>query len=75
MNGFTSWLVVSGLTDRVVVLGMLWLEQDCANLGGKSKMVTFKVPGLLGFCFLGDRYGKGIPMISAMHVCWLLLGG
>ena len=43
--GFTGWLVVSGLTDLVVVLGMLWLEQNQADLGGKSKLVTFKVPG------------------------------
>ena len=46
MNEFTGWLVVSGLTDHVVVvLGMLWLEQNQADLGGKSKLVTFKVPG------------------------------
>ena len=34
VNGFTGWLVVSGMTDRVVVLGMLWLEQNQADLGG-----------------------------------------
>ena len=54
---------------------MLWLEQNHAGFDGKSKLVTFKVPGLLGFWFLGDRFGMDIPVISATHVCWLLLGG
>ena len=53
---------------------MLWLKQNHADLGGKSKLVTFKVPGLLGFWFLGDRFGMDNPVISAMHVfvgcCW-----
>ena len=44
VNEFTGWFVVSGMTD-LVVSGMLWLEQNHADLGGKSKMVTFKVPG------------------------------
>ena len=44
VNGFTGWLVVSGMTD-LVVLGMLWLEQNQADLDGQSKLVTFKVPG------------------------------
>ena len=71
VNGFTGWLVVSGMTDRVVVLGMLWLGTGLCNLDGQSKVVTRRVPGLLEFCFLGDRYGRGTLMISAMHV-WLL---
>ena len=52
---------------------MLWLEQDCANLGGKSKMVTFKVPGLLGFCFLGDRW-EGYSH-DQHHACVLVVVG
>ena len=44
VNGFTGWLVVSGMTD-LVVLGMLWLEQNQADLDGQSKLVTFMVPG------------------------------
>ena len=67
-------LVVSGMTDRVVVLGMLWLGTRLCNLDGQSKLVTLKVSGLLEFCSLGDRYGRGTLMISAMHVCWFLLG-
>ena len=61
-----------GITDLVVVLGMDWLEQNYANIDCRSKAVTFKVPGIPRFCFLGDQYGKGIPMISAMHACRLM---
>ena len=67
-------LVVSGMTD-LVVLGMLWLGTGLCNLDGQSKVVSRRVPGLLEFCSLGDRYGRGTLMISAMHVSWLLLGG
>ena len=51
--GFTDWLVVSGMTDLVVVLGMLWLGTGLCNLDGQSKVVTRRVPGLLDVLFLG----------------------
>ena len=31
VNGFTGWLVVSGMTD-LVVLGMLWLGTELGGL-------------------------------------------
>ena len=64
-----------GITDFDVVLGMVWLEQNYANIDCRYMVVTFKVPGLPRFFFLGDRYGKGIPMISAMHASRLMQQG
>ena len=53
VNDFTGWLAVSGLTDLVVVLGMLWLGTRLCNLDGQSKVVTRRVPGFAGVLFLG----------------------
>jgi hypothetical protein len=68
-------LIVFGITDFDVVLGMDWLEQNYANIDCRAKVVTFAVPGLPRFCFYGDRYGRNIPMISALHACRLLQQG
>ena len=45
-------LIVLGITDFDVVLGMDWLEENFANIDCRSKVVTFKVPGLREFYFL-----------------------
>jgi hypothetical protein len=68
-------LIVLGITDFDVVLGMDWLEQNYANIDCRSKMVTFAIPGLPRFCFYGDRNGRDIPMISALHACRLMQQG
>jgi hypothetical protein len=68
-------LIVLGITDFDVVLGMDWLEQNYANIDCRSKVVTFAVPGSSKFCFYGDRYGRNIPMISALHASRLMQQG
>ena len=68
-------LIVLGITDFDVVLGMDWLEQNYANIDCRSKVVTFGIPGLPRFCFYGDRYGRNIPMISALHASRLMQQG
>ena len=65
-------LIVLGITDFDVVLGMDWLEENFANIDSRSKVVTFKVPGLREFCFCGDQSGKDIPLISALRARLLL---
>jgi hypothetical protein len=69
-----DWIVL-GITDFDVVLSMDWLEQNYANIDCRSKVVTFAIPGLPRFCFYGDRCGRDIPMISAVHACRLLQQG
>ena len=54
-------LIVLGITDFDVVHGIDWLKENYANIDCRSKVVTFKVPGLQEFFSVVFSLGRTFP--------------
>ena len=68
-------LVLLGLQDFDVILGMDWLASYHASVDCFGKRVTFSIPGQPEFSFEGKHVDKPLCMISALPASSLFRKG
>ena len=68
-------LVLLGLQDFDVILGMDWLASYHASVDCFGKRVTFSIPGQPDFSFEGKHVDKPLRVISALQASSLLRKG
>ncbi|XP_038982120.1 uncharacterized protein LOC120110623 [Phoenix dactylifera] len=60
-------LIVMNLHDFDVILGMDWLAAYHATIDCFLKRVTFRIPGIDEFSFMGDDWGVSSQVVSAIQ--------
>ena len=68
-------LVLLGLQDFDVILGIDWLASYHASVDSFGKRVTFSIPGQPEFSFEGKHMDKPLRMISVLRASSLLRKG